>query len=53
MCIIYHDGEEAGILDLGEGKEGSVVSFSDGFVWFTFDGETTKLPVECIDQIIC
>lgn len=53
MCIIYNDGETTGILDLGEGKEGSVVSFADGFAWFTFDGETMKLPVESIEQIIC
>lgn len=53
MCIIYHDGDEAAILDLGEDKEGRVVSFAEGFAWFTFDGETVKLPVECIDQIIC
>lgn len=53
MCIIYRDGEDTGILDLGDGKEGSVISFADGFAWFTFDGETTKIPTENIEQIIC
>jgi hypothetical protein len=52
MCIIYHDGENAAILDLGEEKEGRTISFAEGYAWFTFEGETVKLPVECIDQII-
>lgn len=53
MCIIYHDGESAGIIDLGDGKEGSAISFADGFAWFTFEGETVKIPTENIEQIIC
>ena len=53
MCIIYHDGDDAVILDLGEGKDGSVVSFAEGFAWFTYEGETMKLPTEVIEQIIC
>lgn len=52
MCIIYNDGEGAVILDLGRDKEGSVVSFAEGFVWATFEGETVKIPVENIEQII-
>ena len=53
MCIIYTDGDTTLILDLGEEKEGSVISFAEGFAWFTYDGETAKLPVDCIEQIIC
>lgn len=53
MCIIYNDGDTTSILDLGEGKDGSVISFAEGFAWFTYDGKTTKLPVDCIEQIIC
>lgn len=52
MCIIYNDGAGAVILDLGTGKEGSAVSFAEGFAWATFDGETVKIPVESIEQII-
>ena len=52
MCIIYRDKEETVILDLGEDKDGSVVSFAEGFAWFTYEGETVKLPTEVIEQII-
>ena len=53
MCIIYRDKDETVILDLGEDKDGSVVSFAEGFAWFTYEGETMKLPTEVIEQIIC
>ena len=52
MCIIYNDGDGTVILDLGEDKDGSVVSFAEGFAWFTYEGETMKLPTEVIEQII-
>lgn len=53
MCIIYHAGDTTMIIDLGEEKEGRCVCFSDGYAWFTYEGEAMKLPVEDIEQIIC
>lgn len=52
MCIIYHDKNGGGVYDLGTDKEGRAIEFALGFAWFTFEGETMKIPVEDIDQII-
>lgn len=52
MCIIYHDKNGGGVYDLGTDKPGRVITFADGYVFFTFEGETMKMPVEDIDQII-
>ena len=49
MCIITKDG----VSDLGTDKPGRVITFDLGFAWFTFEGETMKIAVEDIEQIIC
>lgn len=48
MCIIVRDG----VYDLGTEKPGRVITFTDGFALVTIDGETVKIPVEDIEQII-
>lgn len=48
MCIITKDA----LYDLGTGKEGRAIEFDLGFAWFTIDGQTTKIPMEDIVQII-
>ena len=53
MCIIYKDKNGGGLYDLGDDKEGRVITFDLGFAWFTFEGETMKISVEDIEQIIC
>lgn len=53
VCIIYKDKNGGGLYDLGDDKEGRVITFDLGFAWFTFEGETMKIAVEDIEQIIC
>ena len=48
MCVITKDG----VYDLGTEKPGRVITFGDGFAWVTIDGETVKIPVGDIEQII-
>ena len=48
MCIITKDA----LYDLGCGKAGRAIEFDLGFAWFTIDGQTTKIPMEDIVQII-
>ncbi len=48
MCVITKDG----VYDLGTEKPGRVITFADGFALVTIDGETLKIPVKDIEQII-